>query len=303
MMMLVFCSKLPGMAVKIKLGIGVSFNEFGYICTWRRHMLEVECYMLFQGFYPRIVCLNSVLLRYKHSLPPSMLKSPTDVLRFWFGDSFFVEGIQARNNMTYAMNRMPLWFMASSPEFDAVQLNNTPLLNELEVIHKENKDDENNEWNSPSGTLAKILVFDQFSRSAFRGTATAFKYDEYTKECVDHILKNNWLFKHYSVVERQFILVALQHHESIEAQTTGLELSQRIADDVDDEPLKAFYKEWADGFQQQHHDVVARFGRFPGRNNALVSVYDVMFVGFDLIIMCFVMSNRDEKARQKRSSG
>lgn len=221
----------------------------------------------------------------------TILRSSDDVLKYWFGSNYFEGGSASRNDVDYIKSRMPLWFGRADPVFDAIQSNNSDLLLKLEQIHNTEED-----WNTFPGLMAKIIVFDQFARSVFRGTAKAFQYDGYTKETVECILSRNWFFE-YSAIERLFIIVALQHYESMEAQTIGVGLGKQIIPFVrfflfdivaatitdgiteNHDALSDYFKNLK-GFPHEHHDVIKQFGRFPGRNDALVSKVNlyVMFI-------------------------
>ena len=152
----------------------------------------------------------------------TVLETSDDVLKYWFGSNYFTDGNSGRNSVAYIKSRISLWFMHTDAVFDAVQANNKQLLDKLEEIHKTD-----NDWNTLTGALAKILVFDQFSRTVYKGTANAFKYDNYCKETVEYVLSRNW-FLEYSAVERLFITVALQHYESLEVQTLGVGLGKLL---------------------------------------------------------------------------
>ncbi|CAF4327299.1 unnamed protein product [Rotaria magnacalcarata] len=159
---------------------------------------------------------------------------------------------------------MPLWFGRADPTFDLVQSNSVELLALLERIHNTSED-----WSSKTGIMAKILVFDQFARSIYRGTAKAFQYDDHTRECVMFLLSKNW-FLDYTAIERLFIIIALQHSELMEAQTMGVKLASTIVDNITEnhDDLK-YYFDNLKGFPHEHHDVIQQFGRFPGRNDAM----------------------------------
>lgn len=148
----------------------------------------------------------------------SVLVTSDDVLKYWFGSNYFEGGNVSRNDVEYIKSRMPLWFGRADPAFDAIQSRNSDLLAKLEQIHNTTED-----WNTVHGVMAKIIVFDQFTRSVYRGTARAFQYDQQTKESVEFLLAKNWFFE-YSAVERLFIIIAIQHYESMEAQTIGVGL-------------------------------------------------------------------------------
>ena len=148
----------------------------------------------------------------------TVLETSDDVLKYWFGSNYFTDGNSGRNSVAYIKSRFPLWFGRADSVFDAVQSNNKQLLDKLEEIHKTD-----NDWNTLTGAMAKIIVFDQFSRSIYRGTANAFKYDYYCKETVEYVLSRNW-FLEYSAVERLFLIIAIQHYETMEAQIIGVGL-------------------------------------------------------------------------------
>ncbi|OYU73790.1 MAG: hypothetical protein CFE45_36385 [Burkholderiales bacterium PBB5] len=62
--------------------------------------------------------------------------------------------------------------------------------------------------------------------------------------------------------QRQFAYLPFDHAEDLAHQRTAGQLFQQLAADA---PALAGLADWA----QRHHDIVARFGRFPHRNAAL----------------------------------
>lgn len=117
----------------------------------------------------------------------------------------------------------------------------------------------------PEGRLALVIALDQLPRNLFRGTARAFAYDAQAAAwCLaavqtgqDRLLKP---------VQRAFLYMPLQHSEDLQAQESGLALYQRLARENDDWPV--FEREFL-AFARVHRDIVARFGRFPHRNQVL----------------------------------
>ena len=63
-------------------------------------------------------------------------------------------------------------------------------------------------------------------------------------------------------VQRQFAYLPFEHAEDLSHQRTSLQLFRQLAQD---EPALAGLVDWA----RRHHDIVARFGRFPHRNALL----------------------------------
>ena len=109
---------------------------------------------------------------------------------------------------------------------------------------------------TPHGALALVLLLDQVPRNMFRGTAQAFATDSKAlgvaryavSEGFDRTLPKNG---------RLFLYLPFEHSEDLGAQ----EESVRLFASLDDDFLL--------GFARDHHEVVARFGRFPHRNAAL----------------------------------
>jgi uncharacterized protein (DUF924 family) len=107
------------------------------------------------------------------------------------------------------------------------------------------------------GTLALLILLDQFPRNAFRGTAHAFATDPLARMFARRALDAEHDLK-ISNDLRRFFYLPLQHSEDLADQARQVALFQtRVERKPDDR--------WA----EHHHGVVARFGRFPHRNAAL----------------------------------
>lgn len=109
---------------------------------------------------------------------------------------------------------------------------------------------------TPEDALAAILLFDQFPRNMFRGSAEQFATDHIAlaiaKNAVDldfdHELDKD---------QRTFLYMPFEHSEDHKDQLQSLLLFTALGDD---ELL---------GYARKHHDVIERFGRFPHRNAML----------------------------------
>jgi uncharacterized protein (DUF924 family) len=62
-------------------------------------------------------------------------------------------------------------------------------------------------------------------------------------------------------VQRWFFFLPLEHCEDIHRQNRAVELFETLSDDPESES--------AIDYAHQHRDVIARFGRFPHRNDIL----------------------------------
>lgn len=232
-------------------------------------------------------------------IPPNVLESPLDVLLYWFGSEYSDKDSEAISSVEYIQGRMPLWFARSSQAFDDMQMLNKHL------IDKAISDPIWNE-NCPTTCLAKVILFDQFPRSIYRGTAKAFCYEKHTNAAIEVMFQSNWLTDSsivYSSSEIFFIVVALQHSEDLATQTCGYNLAKSLllrssegpeVNDVHDASMSAIsskakepesganipvgmkqqmveYLTSLKGFPGEHYDVIVKFGRFPSRNDILVS--------------------------------
>jgi uncharacterized protein (DUF924 family) len=114
------------------------------------------------------------------------------------------------------------------------------------------------DWaHTAEGSLALVILLDQFPRNSYRDTGHAFATDPLARMFAYRALDAG----HDIQIEgdiRRFFYLPLQHSEDPRDQRRQLELFQtRMVRAPDDR--------WA----EHHHGVVVRFGRFPHRNRLL----------------------------------
>ena len=119
------------------------------------------------------------------------------------------------------------------------------------------------EWDEegPQGVLARILVLDQFTRNAGRGTPASFAGDTLAlaaaRQLVDAGADQALL-----PVQRWFVYMPFEHAEDAAMQARSVELFTALAQ----------RHEGFNGvldYAHRHRGVIARFGRFPHRNAIL----------------------------------
>jgi uncharacterized protein (DUF924 family) len=111
-------------------------------------------------------------------------------------------------------------------------------------------------WRDTPETLAAaIVLLDQFSRNMFRGSARAFEADPLALELSKLALDRGWVDKVKKPLP-SFMLMPLQHSENLADQ------ERSVAEFRDRDAFN--YK-----YALLHLDQIKRFGRFPGRNQAL----------------------------------
>lgn len=161
-----------------------------------------------------------------------MAATPNDILGFW---------TNAGAKQWYAAN----------PRFDdAIRL-------KFEPVHHAAARGEYDKWaETPEGTLALLILLDQFPRNMYRRSGHAFATDPKARAIARQAAERGW---HLEVDPdlRQFMILPFEHSEDIGDQDYGLILAQEIGD--------ADVLKWTN----LHRDIIVRFGRFPHRNPAL----------------------------------
>lgn len=111
----------------------------------------------------------------------------------------------------------------------------------------------------PVGTLAYIILTDQFPRNMFRDSDRAFLSDRHSRAACKVAVTRDWDMR-ISEPARQFFYLPLMHSENLVDQDRAVRLfASRMTRDQSSNLLHA----------QAHRDVIRQFGRFPFRNAAL----------------------------------
>ena len=108
---------------------------------------------------------------------------------------------------------------------------------------------------TPLASLALVIVLDQFPRNMFRGDARAFSSDSPALAAAGSMIEREF-DRLLSPVERTFAYLPFEHAEDLAAQRRSLALFQAL----DPEYIES---------ARRHHEIIARFGRFPHRNAML----------------------------------
>lgn len=183
------------------------------------------------------------------------MASVEDVLAFWFGP--------APKDEPPGPARIRLWFQGGENV-------------DREIRERFGEDVERarrgelNEWaETAHGRLALIVLLDQFSRNLYRGSGEAFAKDALSLKLTLEGLEMGH-DQALSFVEQLFFVLPLEHCEDLAMQDRMVTYVSSWAGRVP-EALKPMAEGVRD-FAQQHRAVIARFGRFPTRNQALARV-------------------------------
>ena len=111
----------------------------------------------------------------------------------------------------------------------------------------------------PTGTLAYIILTDQFPRNMFRGEGEAFRTDRAALASAKVAINKKWDMK-IDEPARQFFYLPLMHSENLCDQERCIRLMmERMPQTGASNLLHA----------RAHREVIRQFGRFPYRNEAL----------------------------------
>lgn len=118
------------------------------------------------------------------------------------------------------------------------------------------------DWDAaPQGTLARILVLDQFTRNAYRATPKSFAGDALALEAAIQLVDSGAHLR-LTPLQRWFACMPFEHAEDMAMQERSVALFTELANEGSDFAPALDYA-------LRHRDVIARYGRFPHRNPIL----------------------------------
>jgi uncharacterized protein (DUF924 family) len=171
------------------------------------------------------------------------MTTPRAVLEFWFAP-------QAR----------PLWFEKDKAFDEQIRSRFGA------VVHAAQLGELDGWQESPEGTLALLLLLDQFSRNIYRGLAKAHLGDERARQIADRAIAKGF-DQIFSYQQQRFFYLPFEHGESLADQQRAIALFtmalERAAPADRDDAVDQL------DYAHRHHIIIERFGRFPHRNDAL----------------------------------
>jgi uncharacterized protein (DUF924 family) len=184
--------------------------------------------------------------------------SAQDLLLFWFGPRPYTAAQVQQHSR--------LWFgEPGAPEL-------TPQLDELirerysELTLIAEKGALAAWESSPRRRLALILLFDQFSRNIYRGSARAYAQD---LAALSLTVSGMQIGADATLdpVERLFFYMPLMHAESLDVQEESVAAFRRLVEEAPADLRRTFQASLDSAVE--HRDIIAHFGRFPHRNRVL----------------------------------
>ena len=107
---------------------------------------------------------------------------------------------------------------------------------------------------SPETALAAVILFDQFPRNMFRDHADAFATDHLAQQIAEKAVDLE-LDQQLPEEQRVFLYMPFMHAEDLQLQNRSVTLFTKLGRN--------------EKFANEHRDVIAKFGRFPHRNQTL----------------------------------
>ncbi len=175
-----------------------------------------------------------------------------DLLAFWFGS--------ALESDAAARARVALWFRRDDA-FDR------ELERRFGDLPERARSGDFDAWaDAPRYALARVIALDQLPRNLYRGLPESYAFDTSALAAADDALARG----HDRVLhplEAMFMYLPFEHAEDIGMQERSVRLFEDLQMRAPSglEPLFAGFADYA----RRHRAVVARFGRFPHRNEVL----------------------------------
>lgn len=172
-----------------------------------------------------------------------------ELLQFWFGDD--------PDDAAVAAAKAELWWGHRQETDEALQA-------KFGAATSAAAADLLDHWaGSPRGRLALILLLDQLPRAIHRGSPEAFAQDSKARKVAEQGLESG-ADRLLRPIERLFVYLPFEHSEDLADQDRSVQLYQDLAESVPEGHRETFA-----GFVDyavKHHEIIARFGRFPHRN-------------------------------------
>ena len=174
------------------------------------------------------------------------------VVEWWIGD--------AGESLELARKRAKKWYSSDPSQDDEIR-------NRFGSLVEDACNSALTDWqDTPRGSLALVILTDQFTRNIYRFTPKAFAGDPIAIETAERSIEQRF-DQHMSVPERSFLYHPYMHSEIKELQTKSIDLFKRLRSECP--------PDWASSvdenirFANLHRELIDKFGRFPYRNAVL----------------------------------
>ena len=181
-----------------------------------------------------------------------MSSSPEDIISYWLGPE--------DTSPELFNQKQTNWYASSTEIDDDIRRRFGETLHQAEM-------GELDQWlESTPGSLALVILFDQFSRNLYRGSAGVYKNDPLALSTAVSLIDAN-AHQLLNVPSRILLYHPLHHAEDRALQLRVVSLYENLLSSADHEWHKIINDHLS--FARGHSELVMRFGRFPHRNAIL----------------------------------
>ena len=177
-----------------------------------------------------------------------------DILDYWF------EGVNDQTKID--KKRMPFlkWFSGGT-RIDA------EIRSRFEGVYLKALEGGLKSWEeTPRGTLALIVLLDQFPRNIYRNSPRMFESDSLALALTLHAIEKK-SDTQLLLIERVFLYMPFQHAEDPAMQEKSLGCFERLVEESKKiNPANTSYYAYTLDYARRHHAIIEEFGRFPHRN-------------------------------------
>ncbi|MDQ3511746.1 MAG: DUF924 domain-containing protein, partial [Pseudomonadota bacterium] len=208
---------------------------------------------------------------------PAVSLAPKSILDFWLGE---LRNISQATEERWR-ERMLKWrvgIFARGVEDDEFLATQRRIRAEVSVAGDSHQF-ASGDWDSPHGRLARLIVVDQFTRAAHRGTPLAYASDAAAAALASEMCRRGEDLDALNEIERLWVYVALSHPEDRSLQELSVEKWMQWSSDLVRRcppELKAINQKVSWFFVKSiigHAETVLQHGRFPHRNAVLCRHY------------------------------
>lgn len=179
------------------------------------------------------------------------------ILQFWF------EGIDDSTPIDKGKRPFSKWFRADKALDQEIRERFESVLNNALMGKYQ-------DWEkSPQGSLALILLYDQFTRNMYRDTPRMYAGDASARELTLRLTLEQ-KERTLDFIERVFVYMPLMHAEDIQAQYLSVRhFAGLVEESKNKNPGNTHYYNYSLDYANRHRAIIERFGRFPHRNRTL----------------------------------
>jgi uncharacterized protein (DUF924 family) len=136
------------------------------------------------------------------------------------------------------------------------------------LIHQARNNELDHWADEPKGTLALMILLDQFSRNVFRNTPEMYEADPKAFDIATKSIAKGF-DRQVSSLQALTLYLPLMHNENLLSQVAALALLENLTLRSEEGSEERKMMENGMSSAKGHLEIIQRFGRFPSRNKIL----------------------------------